>query len=119
MKLDYEGRTWQLDIEDVTTRQGEAIWDETGLSILGWWKSLTDADSRVWVKSMRCLYWLMRAQNNDPVTLQEADPVPLKLLQAFNAGAKAEQAPDAEPDPTMPGALPDAAPAPDTASRPG
>jgi hypothetical protein len=123
MKLDFEGRTWHLDLEDVTVLQGETITSYTGLTVLGWYNSLGDADSQVWLKSMRCLYWLMREQNpdSDPVPVADVNPAPLKLLRAYNEGYAAEH-PDAaaEADPTRPGAVPDAEPtlAPED-SRPG
>jgi hypothetical protein len=124
MKLEFEGRTWQLELDEVTTRQGEAIQAYTGLSFLGWYESITKADQPGWLKSMNALYWALREQNPDSeaIPLAEVDVAPLKLLFAFNEAAKAEQpAGEVEPDPTKPAAGPDAElpSQPDPGSLPG
>ena len=63
MKIDFEGRTWQLELDEATVEQADAIADLTGLTLFGWYKSLVEPDSLGWLKSMKCLYWLMREQN--------------------------------------------------------
>ena len=107
MKLDFEGRVWQLEPLDVDMTQGEAIAAYTGLSLTAWYKSLLDTDSVAWGKSIRCLYWLMREQNGDPVPLESANFAPLKLFAAFGDALAADQpAQEAEPDPTKPAGEP-------------
>lgn len=105
MKIEFEGRTWQLELEDVDMVQGEKIAAYTGLSLLAWYKSLLDTDSVAWTKSVRCLYWLIRDQNSEPIPLETANFAPLRLFAAFGEAIAAEKTPDAgaEPDPTKPG----------------
>jgi hypothetical protein len=112
MKLEFEDRTWQFEFDAVTTRQGETIQAYTGLSVFAWYnKSITDAESLNWLKSMNALYWALREQNPDsePIPIADIDVAPFKLLHAFTAAYTAENPETAvEPDPTKPGDSPDA-----------
>ena len=116
MKVDFEGRTWQLETAAVDMEQGLAITGYTGLTLVAWEKSLLDPDSLLWLKSMRCLYWLMLAQNGDDIPLATANFAPLTLWTAFAEAANAEaeaQGAAAEADPTRPAGEPAAgAPSP-------
>lgn len=109
MKIDFEGRVWDFDPHDISVKQGTAIAGHTGLSPHAWYKSLTDTDSLGWLKSMQCLYWLMREQAGESIPLKTAEFATLKLFLAFSAAIEAE-IPDeaAEEDPTRPGAGPGA-----------
>ena len=109
MKIDFEGRVWQLEMDEVTVKQGEKIQAYTGLTPSGWYKTITGTDEPGWLKSMQCLYWLLRAQNGEPdVPISELDFAPLKLLAAFgtaageDAAAAAKEQETAEADPTRP-----------------
>lgn len=102
MKIDFEDRVWQFELGDIDVNQGEAIGAYTGLSVMAWYKSLLDPDSLQWLKSARCLYWLIREQNDDPVPLETANFAPLKLFIAFGEALKAGNG-DVEPDPTNSG----------------
>ena len=70
---------------------------------------------------MRCLYWLMRAQNGEDVPLETVNFSVLKLFIAFSDGFAAEAPEDAaEADPTKPADGSGAAESPKSpASRPG
>jgi len=102
VKIEFEGRAWQFEMDEITVRQGESIAAYTGLSLSAWYRSLLDPDSLSWMKSMQCLYWLIREQNGESIALESADFAPLKLMAAFNDAAAAEVASEAEPDPTRP-----------------
>jgi len=106
MKIDFEGRAWQFEMDEVTVKQGEVIAAYTGLSLSAWYRSLLDPDSLGWLKSMQCLYWLIREQNGEGIPLESADFAPLKLMAAFNDAAGAETSAEAEEDPTRPGGEP-------------
>jgi hypothetical protein len=115
MKLDFEGRTWQFDLDDVTTQQGEVIQGYTGLSVYSWYNSITDGNDLGWLKRMNALYWAIREQNpdSDPVPIADVNVAPFGLLKAFTAAYLAENPGAAvEPDPTKSGDAPDAEPAP-------
>ena len=112
MKVDFQGRTWQLETADVDMEQGLAVTGYTGLTLVAWEKSLLDPDSMAWLKSMRCLYWLMLAQNGESVQLATANFAPLTLWSAFAEAAAAEAEASgaaAEADPTRPAGEPAAA----------
>ena len=111
MKVDFEGRTWQLETADVDMEQGLAITAYTGMTLVTWEKSLVAdpekdpaAYGTAWLKSMRCLYWLMRAQNGEPVPLESANFAVLKLFTAWGEGmaAEAEASGLVPEDPTRP-----------------
>jgi hypothetical protein len=107
LKIEFEGRTWQLDLDEVDMAQGETIAAYTGLSIMAWYKSLLDTDAVAWNKSARCLYWLMRQQNGEPVPLETANFAPIRLFTAFGEGLAADSpAAEAEEDPTKPAGAP-------------
>ena len=114
MKLDFEGRTWQFELDEVTTRQGETIQAYTGVSVFAWYNSLPDAEHPDWLKRMNALYWAIREQNPDtnPVPIADVDVAPFGLLKVFIAAYNAEN-PGAgvEADPTKSGDVPDAEPA--------
>ena len=117
MKIEFEDRVWQIDLMDIDMVQGETIGAYTGLSVMAWYKSLLDTDSLTWLKSVRCLYWLIRAQNDDPADLETVNFAPLQLFAAFSAARVAETQPGAaEADPTN-SAASSAAAAPPAADR--
>ena len=101
MKIDFEGRMWQVDLMKVSMEQGLAIQAYTGLTPLGWEKSLADPEGPAWLKSMRCLYWLMRAQNGEDVPLETVNFAVLELFTAFAAAGDEGAAQEPE-DPTRP-----------------
>ena len=110
MKIDFEGRTWQLETGDVDMEQGLAITAYTGMTLVTWEQSLAadpekDPESYgpAWLKSMRCLYWLMRAQNGEPVPLESANFAVMRFFAVWGQAAAAEAGDQvAEEDPTKP-----------------
>lgn len=118
MKIEFEGRTWQLDTTDVSMQQAETITDFTGLTLAGWEKAAWDHENPVWLKSIRCMYWLMLEQNDSPAPLMSLNFAVLKFYMAVAEGnaTEASAAQAAETDPTRPGAgnAAEAQPAPST-----
>lgn len=105
MKIEFEGKTWQLELDEVDMLQGETIGAYTGLSIMAWYKSLFDTDALAWNKSARCLYWLMREQNGEPLPLETLNFAPVKLFEALGVALSDTPAAEAAPEnPTRPGA---------------
>jgi hypothetical protein len=108
LKIEFEGRSWLLEMDEVGVKQGEKIAKYTGgLTVMGWWKSIIEVEEPGWLKSMQCLYWLIHEQNREPVDM-DSDFAPLKLLAAFNKACGEEQASteksaaEGEEDPTKP-----------------
>lgn len=105
MKIEFEGRTWQVDIDDLGVKQALAITAFTGGTLTAWETSLADVESPGWLAAMQCLYWLMRVQNGETLYPGpgDADFAVLKfsraVADAIEAEAKAEQAAKAA-DPT-------------------
>lgn len=123
VKIDFEGRTWLWEFTEITIDQAEKIEDEgpwkwssrnedgsleerSGRSLFDWLQAVNDSRPRAY----RVLYWLMRAQNDDPLGLDEANCAFPALIIAYVAAVRAEaQAAaeaEAEPDPTQPPATP-------------
>jgi len=100
MKIDFEGRTWSYDDEDITVDDAEVIEKETGGSVADWAQSRAGVGS----KAYRILYWLMRSQNGDPVPLADVNFRLLPFVEAFTNALRAETATAeaAAPDPTVP-----------------
>ena len=104
MKIEYDGRTWGFDLEEMDVAQCEAVEKYVGKG-LGEWANQMSAGS---VKAIVALWWVMRAQageNPGPVSDPGAGFRPVRLLAAFPAADLAEAAvaePEPEPDPTLP-----------------
>lgn len=86
MRIDFEGRTWELDPSRVQFQQAMVIQSYTGMSIGEWEDSIEvraevgpDGKERVinpppeWLKSVGALYWLMHAQAGDKIAISEMD----------------------------------------------
>lgn len=123
MKIEFEGRTWAYDEDEITISQAELIEAEgpwawmaraegsdpqqrSGRSLFDWRQALSEGSPRAY----RVLYWLMRAQDGEPIPLDQADCAYLKLIAAFGqawaAEMKAAAEAEGEPDPTKPPATP-------------
>lgn len=133
MKIEFEGREWEFDSEEITLQQAMTIQLHTGMSIGEWEDSLDlpeDDQGNVqnpgpeWLKSLQCVYWLMKAQAGEKTPIADADFVLSKFLRAWAAGAQAEldrrkaekEAEAAAADPTLPPSLPAGPPSPEPGS---
>lgn len=98
MKIDFEGRTWSYDDDEITVQQAEVIEQETEGSVADWAQSRAGLGS----KTYRILYWLMCAQNGESVQLDEVNFRLLPFVTAFTTALRAETAQEAAPevDPT-------------------
>lgn len=91
MKIEYGGRVWEFDLEDMTVAQCEGVEKYVGKG-LGEWSNQLAAGS---VKSVVALWWVLRRQSGEdpgPVSQPGDDFRPVKLLAAFNAAMEAEAA---------------------------
>lgn len=115
MKIEFEGVTRKLDVDDLSVKQAVAITEYTGGTLVTWEKTAADPELPGWLRAMEALYWLMLAQNGETT-----DPDPggsdfavLKFSRAFaKATAEEEKTAGGEAaDPTKPAGTPDGAPA--------
>jgi hypothetical protein len=113
MKLDFEGRTWSVDIDDLSVKQALAITSHSGGTLTAWEKSLAEVESPNWLPAMECLYWLMLAQNGDTTSARPGDTdfAVLKFSKVFADALAAEAGPEKAEDPTKPPARPVPSPA--------
>jgi hypothetical protein len=105
MKIEFEGRTWSYDDDLITVDQAEVIeaapggWQWTqrdadgnevrqvsGRSVWDWRQAVTEGSAR----AFRYLYWIMAAQNGDPLPLEDVSFAFGPFLAAFLAGWRAE-----------------------------
>lgn len=122
MKIDFEGRTWRFEEDEITVAQAELIeaegpwhWTDgteneprprSGRSLFDWRRAVSENSAHAY----RVLYWLMRAQDGEPIPLGQADCAFPKLIVAFRqawlAEVKAAAEAEGEPDPTQPPVTP-------------
>lgn len=118
MRLEFEGRTWEVDFESIDLKQGIAIHYAYGFTLNDLMNALEQADAR----ALQCLYWLMLQQNGVIKPIQDCNCKIVDLADAFHVASEAQEAAekekaaaaarDAEPDPTPPSASPPPSPPP-------
>lgn len=103
MKISYDGRLWDFELEEMSVRECEAVEKYVGKG-LGEWANQMGAGS---VKAIVALWWVLRSQAGEdpgPVVTVPDGFRPVKLLAAFHAadeaGPAAAQPEEAEADPT-------------------
>jgi hypothetical protein len=109
VKFEFEGRTREIVMDDLSLRHGIAISEHMGLPLTKWEGALGSTEDMNWLKAMRCLYWLMLAQSGDSSPLDADLDFPVLKFAAAVAGALAEAAADGEgveEDPTKPAGEP-------------
>jgi len=80
LEIQYEGRTFLLDIEDMTTEDARAI-ERFGIPNL---LALEDGMKVADVKSITAYYWLCLVQNGEPgARIERVQCKPLKFLKAL------------------------------------
>jgi hypothetical protein len=99
MKIDYAGRVWNFDLEEMDVAQCMAVEAYVGKG-LGEWANQMSAGG---VKAIIALWWVMRKQAGEspgPMAQPGDDFLPVKLLAAFHKADVDD--PEPEPDPTRP-----------------
>ena len=128
MIIRFEGRAWEFDMEQVTLQQAMTVQLHTGMSIKEWEESLSPGEDEhgepkdpgpQWLKSLQCVYWLMKAQNGEKTPIADCDFVIAKFFEAMAEAyqaeidrRKAEEAAKAPVDPTPPPSPPAGPPSP-------
>jgi hypothetical protein len=106
LKIEWQGETWQLDLDQLTLAQAVVITGRMGTSLVDWEAALLDASSPHWLTALQCGYWLMLSQAGQKVPVGDVDFPVVPFLQALAEAARAEQPAEvpAEEDPTpLPG----------------
>jgi hypothetical protein len=86
MKIEFGGKTWKFDLDEITLEQAERVEKETGLTLDAWNASLFDLKP----VSYRLLYWVLAAQNGDPLALEEVSFKFGPFVKAWTAAVRAE-----------------------------
>ena len=95
MNVEFEGKTWTLDVDEIDVRQAIVIKVKTGFNLLEWQAALERGD----VDAAKALYWLMLAQNGVSADIDLVNFKILKFIAAVGAAAEAEG--KSEGNPTM------------------
>ncbi len=96
MKIDFDGRMWDLDILDIPVGQCEAVEKYVPARGMGDWYNQLDAGN---TRAVIALWWVLRRQAGEetgPISAPGDSFRPVRLLFAFNTAAKAEAAAEAE-----------------------
>jgi len=109
VKIEYDGRAWDFDVEDIPVSQCEAVEKYVPSKGMGDWYNQLDAGH---TRAVIALWWVLRKRAGEAGAISQPgdDFRPLRLLSAFNAAlraeaeaaAAAEAEAEAEPDPTTP-----------------
>lgn len=111
MRITFEGREWEFEVEAITLKQAVAIHLAYGFNLDDWFTALGETDPR----ALQCLWWLMLAQDGQVLPLKDADCTIIALAAAF-ADAQEEAGAAAEPDPTSPPSPTEDPPSPEPAT---
>lgn len=101
MKVEFEGRTWEFDPDDLDVRQATVLHLTHGMTIKAWSDGFADLDYR----SYHFAYWLMLQQAGIVRPIADCNPKVIDFIVAYQEGRTAEAAAQAaeevpEPDPT-------------------
>lgn len=115
MKIDFEGRLWEFSQEDITIKQGMAIYLAYGLTIRGLLEGIQNLD----VRAIQCDYWLMLQQNGVEKPIKDCDFDPLAFMAAMGEARDREAAEEAAEEKRKAAEAAEAAPAFPTSPPPG
>ena len=87
MKINYEGRVYDLDFEEITLKQLSVIKNFCHISLNGLQAGLAEGDA----DALRAFFWLMQVNSGFKVAIQDVDFKVLKFASAIQQ-ASAEEA---------------------------
>jgi hypothetical protein len=96
MIVEFEDKSYTLDVEEIDVRQAMLIKVKTGFNLLDWQKALERSD----VDAIKALYWLMMAQNGQAVDIDRVNFKIIKFAKAIKAAQADEPDEEDEPNPT-------------------
>ncbi|GAA1701643.1 hypothetical protein [Fodinicola feengrottensis] len=83
-KVDWEGKTYDFDPEDIDVKQGIAIQYGTGMTL----KAFNDGIQEVDVHAWQALMWLMKNQNGEQCNIQDLNFKVNAFSNAINAAER-------------------------------
>jgi hypothetical protein len=96
MKVEYEGKIYDMDLEEITVNQAKIIKVHTGLTLKGLEDALAEGDA----DGLRALFWLMLENSGEHQSIDSVDFKIVKFANAVQAATKAEnEAKAARPGP--------------------
>jgi hypothetical protein len=99
VKIEFEGRTWEFDEDEVTVKQAMVLHLTYKMTLKDWIEGLGQVDQR----ALHFTYWLMLQQNGVVKPIADCDPKVIAFGVAFAEARQADSAePEPEPDPTSP-----------------
>ena len=96
MVVDFEGMTYELDVEEIDVAQAMLIKVKTGYNLRQWEDALGEAD----VEALKALYWLMMEQNGKRTNFDTINFKIVKFVNAVREATKKAHAEAAEENPT-------------------
>lgn len=104
MRITFEGREWEFDLEAITLKQAVAMHLAYGFTLDSWFKACGETDPR----ALQCLWWLMLQQDGQVLAIKDADCALIALAEAFGEAMDEQETTEAEggPDPTSPSRSP-------------
>jgi hypothetical protein len=88
MNIDFEGREYTLDLDDITVAQAKVIKVHRQLTLKGLSEGLNELDPDALV----AVYWLMRVQSGDTgIDIDRIDFPAIKFAEAVAKAATTEQ----------------------------
>ena len=93
MRVEFQGKEYTLDIDEIDVAQSRHIYRKTGLSLL----KLEEGLAEVNPDALVALYWLMLAQSGETVDMDKVNFPVVKFANALIEANKREN-PTPEPD---------------------
>jgi hypothetical protein len=81
MRLNYEGRDYTFDLEEITLQQARTIKSQCGITLLGLEAGLENGDP----DALRAIFWLMLVQNGEQADIDRVDCKIVKFARAIDA----------------------------------
>lgn len=91
MKIEYEGRTLEFDLEEITVSQATTLKRKLGLTLLKLDAGLAEGDP----DALRAVYWLVNEQSGKRTDIDELDFKIVKFANAIQEAIEAEAAEEA------------------------
>jgi hypothetical protein len=88
MKIVYDGKTLDFDLEEITVSQATVLKRKLGLTLLALDKGLIEGDP----DALRAVYWLIQEQSGNKVDIDLVDFKIVKLANAIQEAVEAEAA---------------------------
>ena len=99
MKIEYEGRVYDYDLDDLDVKQAMKIEQHVGGTLLDWQNGLANASTLC----VQALGWVLLHDGDLTIPIDSVNFKPVKLARAWGEAAEREAAAaEGEPDPTTP-----------------